>query len=207
MPRAGSGGASSRCGGTRFGTQPVTAADLYELALQCSIPLARGDEHAKRTSLGQALRRMRDRIYTVGGRRLRVHHAGVGAWRAALAAGGLRGQIAGRGSPASSVGLVGLIRRSESTVSGEASAEAHRRPTRKKPCKINAPVRPGGPGGPLSPLRVRAHARAIEEPGKGPPTPPGPPSPGNPRVSGGGPRGGLQNGGPPGSNGGWEELI
>ena len=31
----------------RFGTQPVTSADLCELALQCSIPMARGDEHAK----------------------------------------------------------------------------------------------------------------------------------------------------------------
>ena len=60
----------------RFGTQPVTSADLCELALQCSIPMARGDEHAKRTSLGKALGRMRDRIYTVGGRRLRVQHAG-----------------------------------------------------------------------------------------------------------------------------------
>ena len=38
--------------------------------------MARGDEHAKRTSLGKALGRMRDRIYTINGRRLRIHHAG-----------------------------------------------------------------------------------------------------------------------------------
>jgi hypothetical protein len=60
----------------RFGTRPVTSADLCELAIQCSIPMARGDEHAKRTSLGKALGRMRDRIYTINARRLRVHHAG-----------------------------------------------------------------------------------------------------------------------------------
>ena len=60
----------------RFGTQQVTAADLYDLALLCSMPLARGDEHAKRTSLGKALGRMRDRIYTINARRLRVHHVG-----------------------------------------------------------------------------------------------------------------------------------
>jgi hypothetical protein len=152
----------------RFGTQQVGAADLYDLALQASIPLARGDEHAKRTSLGQALRRMRDRIYTTGGRRLRVHHAG-----------------SAHGVQRWELQILATVSEADAPGAGE----------------------PGGPGGPLSPLRVRAHARAIGEPGKGPPTPLGPPSPGNPRVSGGGPRGGLQNGGPPGSNGGWEELI
>ena len=111
----------------RFGTQQVGAADLYELALQSSIPLARGDEHAKRTSLGQALRRMRDRIYATGGRRLRVLHAGLRAWGAAL--GRWRSlPIAGTGSSgvgwawwASSGAGIGKAR--------WASAEAHRRPT------------------------------------------------------------------------------
>ena len=200
-----SGAASSGSGGSASAPSRSAAADLYDLALQCSIPLARGDEHAKRTSLGQALGRMRDRIYTVGGRRLRVCHAGVCARRAALAAGDLRSRRRNE-AHRQLVGLVGLIRASESTVSGG----PQQRPTGGPPEKTvqnQSAGGPGGPGGPLSPLRVRAHARAIEEPGKGPPTPPGPPSPGNPRVSGGGPPGELQNGGPPGSNGGWEELI
>ena len=99
----------------RFGTQQVGAADVYELALQSGIPLARGDEHAKRTSLGQALRRMRDRIYTTGGRRLRVHHAGsahgVQHWALEIVAdpGTRSAGVGGRGGPHP---------RSESTVSG-----------------------------------------------------------------------------------------
>jgi hypothetical protein len=96
----------------RFGTQQVSTADLYDLALQCSLPLAKGDEHAKRTSLGQALRRMRDRIYTVADRRLRVCHAGsahgVQRWLLetfgtgkpeSSPAGGLGGPLSGSNSP------------------------------------------------------------------------------------------------------------
>jgi hypothetical protein len=187
----------------RFGTQQVSAADLYELALQASIPLARGDEHAKRTSLGQALRRMRDRIYTTGGQRLRVRHAGsahgVQRWELEI--------VADRGTRLSGVGgLSGPHPGSESTVSGG----PQQRPTGGPPEKTvgnQSAGGPGGPGGPLSPLHMCAHARAIEAPGKNPQSQPGQPSSGNPRVSGGGPRGGLQNGGPPGPSGGWEELI
>jgi putative DNA primase/helicase len=177
----------------RFGTQQVGAAALYELALQSGIPLARGDEHAKRTSLGQALRRMRDRIYTTGDRRLRVHHAGsahgVQRWELEILAdsGNHSAGIGGPGGPDPAP---------ESAMPGGPP----QRPTGGSPektVKNQSAGGPGWPGGPLSPLHVRAHARAIDESGKGPPTPSGPPSPGNPRVSGGGPRGGLQNGGPP----------
>ena len=186
----------------RFGTQQVGAADLYELALQASIPLARGDEHAKRTSLGQALRRMRDRIYTTGDRRLRVHHAGsahgVQRWELEIQA--------DRGNDSAGIGGPGGPHPApESAMPGGPP----QRPTGGPPEKTvenQSAGGPGWPGGPLSPLRVCAHARALGDPGKGPPTPPGPPSLGNPRVSGGGPGGGLQNGGPPASNG-WEELI
>jgi hypothetical protein len=187
----------------RFGTQQVSVADLYELALQSGIPLARGDEHAKRTSLGQALRRMRDRIYATGGQRLRVRHEGSahGVQRWALEI------VTDRGTRSPDVGgPSGPHPAPESAMPGGPLE----RPTGGPPEKTaenQSAGGPGWPGGPLSPLRVCAHTRATGEPGKGPRTPPGPPSPGNPRVSGGGPRGGLQNGGPPGSNGGWEELI
>ena len=120
----------------RFGTQHVSVADLYELALQCSIPLARGDEHAKRTSLGQALGRMRDRIYTVG-----VGGCGsampVRARRAALAAGDLRDREAGIVSQP--VDLVGLIRaRIRHVQVGLRGGPPEAHP--EKPGKINAPV-------------------------------------------------------------------
>ena len=191
----------------RFGTQEVSAADLYELALQSSIPLAKGDEHAKRTSLGRALSRMRDRTYTTGGRRLRVHHAGsahgVQRWELEILAAASEADAPGGGGPG---GPGGPYPGSKSTVSGGPP----QRPTGSPPEKSlenQSSGGPGGPGGPLSPLHMCAHARAIEGPGKSPPSQPGPPSPGNPRVSEGGPHGGLQNGGPPGSNGSWEELI
>ena len=140
----------------RFGTRHVGAADLYELALQSSIPLARGDEHAKRTSLGQALRRMRDRIYTTGGQRLRVQHVGsahgVQRWGLEIIADrGMRSPGAG--------GPGGPHPGSESTVSGG----PQQRPTGSPPEKTvenQSTGGPGGLGGPLSPLRVCAHTRA-----------------------------------------------
>jgi phage/plasmid primase-like uncharacterized protein len=187
----------------RFGTQQVSAADLYDLALQCSLPLAKGDEHARRTSLGQALKRMRDRIYTAGDRRLRVCHAGsahgVQRWlleifetgpRASSSAGGPGGPVPG--SDPQDAG--GPPQRPTGGPPGN---------TMENQCSGG----PGGPGGPFSSLHMCAHARAREEPGKGQPTPQGPPSRGNPRVSGGGPPGWPRNGGPPRSNGRWEELI
>jgi putative DNA primase/helicase len=61
----------------RFGTAEVGVAELYELALESELPLARGEERAKRTSLGQTLKRMRHRMYTVGPVRVRVCHAGA----------------------------------------------------------------------------------------------------------------------------------
>ena len=48
------------------------------------LPLARGDERAKRTSLGQALRRMRDRIYMAGELGACGSTMPLGTWRAAL---------------------------------------------------------------------------------------------------------------------------
>jgi putative DNA primase/helicase len=188
----------------RFGTQQVSTADLYELALQSSIPLAKGDEHAKRTSLGRALSRIRDRTYTTGGRRLRVHHAGsahgVQRWELEILAAASEADSPGGGGPGGP--LPGAV---SPPLGGLAQ-----KPTRGHPEKNQqnqSSGGPGGPGGPLSPLHMCAHARAIEGPGKSPPSQPGQPSPGNPRGSGGGPLGGLQNGGPPRSNGGWEELI
>ena len=88
----------------RHGTAEVGVTDLYELALESELPLAKGDERAKRTSLGQTLKRLRDRVYTVGGTRVRVGHAGTvqGArrWRLELEStpgGGSRGPRGSQG--------------------------------------------------------------------------------------------------------------
>jgi len=189
----------------RFGTQPVTSADLCELALQCSIPMARGDEHAKRTSLGKALGRMRDRIYTINARRLRVHHAGSahGAQRWQLQ---VSESDAGSTSPSSPFESGAGITSPTSPAGGEVprtSPEPHQAKTQQNQCAGEV----GEVGEVISPLRMCAHARAIEEPGKSSPTSPSSPNPGKPPSSGGGVRGEPVNGSSPGSNGHWEELI
>jgi len=189
----------------RFGTQPVTSADLCELALQCGIPMARGDEHAKRTSLGKALGRMRDRIYTINARRLQVHHAGSahGAQRWQLQ---LSEPDAGSTSPSSPFEFGAGITSPTSPAGGEVprtSPEPHPEKHEQNQCAGEV----GEVGEVVSPLRVRAHARAIAEPGRSSPTSPSSPSPGKLPCSGGEVRGELLNGTSPGSNGYWEELI
>jgi hypothetical protein len=189
----------------RFGTRPVTSADLCELAIQCSIPMARGDEHAKRTSLGKALGRMRDRIYTVGGRRLRVHHAGSahGAQRWQLQ---VSESDAGSTSPGSPFGAGAGSTSPTSPGGGEGlgtSPEAHPENIQENQC----PGEVGEGGEVVSPLHMRAHVCAMEGPGRSSPTSPGSPSPGKPPSSGGEVRGEPRSGTSPGSNGHWEELI
>ena len=173
----------------RFGTRSVTAADLYDLALLCSMPLARGDEHAKRTSLGKALGRMRDRIYTVNGRRLRVHHAGSahGAQRWQLQ---VSESDAGSTSPASPHESGAGFTSPPSPVGGEGPRTSPD-PHPEKPKQNQCPGEFGEGGEVVSPLRVRAHARAMVGPGKSSPTSPGSPTSGKPPSSGGEVRGGA----------------
>ena len=182
-----SGAASSRCGGT--GSAPSRWASPISTSSRCkrSIPLARGDEHAKRTSLGQALGAharsdLHRRRSAAAGPSCRLGASGAQRWQLEICR-----TDAGSDSPGSPRwALVDLIR-ARTRQCRWASAEAHPRLTRKNLSKIKASVGLVGLVRPLSPLRVRAHARAIEEPGKGSPSSPGSPSPGNPRASGGEP--------------------
>ena len=143
----------------RFGEQRVSAADLYKPALQCSVPLPSGDEHAKRTGLGQALKGMWDRIYTVRGRRLRVCHAGsahgVQRWRLEIfTPSGGGSSLSGRHG--------GLVPGSNSPSAGGPP----QKPTGGPPGRTvenQCSGGPGGPGGPLYTLtRVRAHSAREE---------------------------------------------
>jgi putative DNA primase/helicase len=189
----------------RFGTQPVTSADLCELALQCDIPMARGDEHAKRTSLGKALGRMRDRIYTINARRLRVHHAGSahGAQRWQLQVSESDAGSTSRSSPfESGSGITSPTSPAGGEIPGT-SPEPHPGKLEQNQCSGDL----GEVGEVISPLRVRAHARAIEGPGKSSPTSPRSPGPGKPPSSGGEVRGEPLSRPSPGSSGHWEELI
>ena len=179
----------------RFGTAEVGVADLFELAQQSELRLARGDERAKRTSLGQALVRMRDRIFAVGELRLRVSAAGsyrrAQRWQLQLVENG-----AGRGSQGSHAC-------EPRDFADGGSHEVHT----KIPEQNQSVCEPGEPCEPPSPLHVRVHARAIEGTGKGSPRSQGSQSPGNPRASACEPPCEPPERGSPRPEGCWEEVI
>ena len=129
---------SSGCGGSASAPSRSRLPICTNWPSRCSIPLARGDEHAKRTSLGKALVRMRDRIYTVSGRRLRVscRRLRIGAQRWQLQVSELD---AGSSSPSSPVELCGSPH--EPHRGGGGSGNLTRSSPGKNPSKINAPVR------------------------------------------------------------------
>ncbi len=80
----------------RYGTAEVGTADLYEIAINCEPPLAlgAGGDRSQRTRLGKALGRMRDRVFDIGGLKLRVCITGIShqAHRWQLAVEGERGE-------------------------------------------------------------------------------------------------------------------
>jgi hypothetical protein len=63
----------------RFGTAEVGTGDLFEVALACEppLPLGSGGERSQRTRLGKALGRLRDRMFKIVGRKLRVDASGT----------------------------------------------------------------------------------------------------------------------------------
>ena len=61
----------------RFGTAEVGTGDLFEVALACEppLPLGSGGDRSQRTRLGKALGRLRDRVFAIASRNLRVDAA------------------------------------------------------------------------------------------------------------------------------------
>jgi hypothetical protein len=74
----------------RFGTAEVKSGDLYDIAVDSEppLPLGPGNEKSQRTRLGKALGRMRDRVFRVAERDVRLTAVGVEhkaqLWRLAL---------------------------------------------------------------------------------------------------------------------------
>ncbi len=74
----------------RFGTVAVGVAELFDLAVRADPPLNIGDgtERAQRTRFGAALRRLRDRVFQLPYRTVRIEVAGVShqarQWRLAM---------------------------------------------------------------------------------------------------------------------------
>lgn len=63
----------------RFGTAEVGTSDLYELALSSEppLPLGAGGDRSQRTRLGKAVGKMRDRVFDLEGRSVRIVTAGL----------------------------------------------------------------------------------------------------------------------------------
>jgi hypothetical protein len=63
----------------RFGTAEAGTGDLFEVALACEppLPLGSGGDRSQRTRLGKALGRLRDRVFDIAGRNLRIDGQGT----------------------------------------------------------------------------------------------------------------------------------
>jgi putative DNA primase/helicase len=78
----------------RFGTAAVGTNDLFEVAALCEppLPLGSGNDQSRRTRLGKAVPRMRDRVFHVSGEKVRLSTSGTyqGArrWKLQIVEGG-----------------------------------------------------------------------------------------------------------------------
>ena len=77
-PTARPRGASVAAWWDRFGTAAVGTSDLFDVALRCdpSPPISGHTDRAQKTSFGISIKKMRDRMFTVRGLRLRLTIAG-----------------------------------------------------------------------------------------------------------------------------------
>jgi len=163
----------------RFGTAEVGSSDLYDLAITCEppLPLGSGNERSQRTRLGKSLGRVRDRVFAVDGRNLRIGVAGTyqGLKRWNL---NIDEKIG-----TNLVDVVDVGGRCDSNVHGDSglnnndNSDSRVRRVRLFPSYTYAGAR--------TPVK--------ETPEKRPPRPPRPPEQGNPGVTDGGRCGGRQN--------------
>jgi hypothetical protein len=76
----------------RFGTAPVIAGDLYQIACTCepALPMDGAIEHARRIAFGRGIGAMRDRIFDLGSRQVRIQKTGIAhnanRWQLAIVA-------------------------------------------------------------------------------------------------------------------------
>lgn len=144
----------------RFGTAAVGTSDLFDVALRCdpSPPISGNTDRAQKTSFGISIKKMRDRMFTVRGLRLRLVLAGKAhqavRWELRVCAEG----------PASAV---------DRPAGGEPpvrEGNLGRQGSPAQSSEIKGSGEPGEPEEPLSTLtRTRTHAPAMENPGRGSP--------------------------------------
>jgi hypothetical protein len=170
----------------RFGTAPVGAADLFDIATFCdpAPPMSGGTERAQKTAFGISISRMRDRVFRLETRAVRVRKAGVlhksTRWQLEICEAEPTVKTQNQpevGGPLASGGDL-------------ANRGPHAQVVEK-----NDKWGPWGPGGPISTpshTRMRARAHDRDDPGKGPQRPQGPQSDGKTEAYRGGPLGGPQ---------------
>ena len=162
----------------RYGTADVKAGDLHPIAVTSEPPLSlgSGSDQSQRTRLGKALARMRDRVFAVDDRNLRLEAAGLShqamQWRLA---------IAGEGGE--------VVSRQNHGVSGEVGDQEGRLAFQTSPLKT-IDFTTSGEGGEVGEVvstltHARAHATHIESTGKTSPSSPPSPSPVNTGAYGG----------------------
>ena len=151
----------------RFGTAEVGTVDLFDVALFCDPvpPMSGNNDRAQKTSFGIAIKKMRDRVFRIGTRKVRVIKAGIEhkatRWKLEVCADHSARTTAIQPE-------VGEPRASEGNLQFRGS------PTQVT--EIIGRGEPGEPGEPLSTLtHTRAHAHAKEDTGKGSPGSPGSP--------------------------------
>lgn len=178
----------------RFGTAEVLAADLFDVATFCdpAPPMSGGTERAQKTAFGMSISRMRDRVFRLETRAVRVRKAGVShkttRWQLEICEAELA--VKTRNQPEVGGPLV-----SEGDLENEGPPDQH--------IENIGRGGPGGPGGPIptpSHMRMRARAHDRDDSEKGPPGPPGPQNILKTEGYEGGPMGGPQNEGPPRSS-------
>jgi putative DNA primase/helicase len=175
----------------RFGTAPVGSADLFDVAIACdpTPPMSGNSHHAQKTAFGMSISRMRDRVFRLETRAVRVRKAGVLhktiRWQLELCDVEPPPNAANQpevGGPLPSGG-------------GLEKEGPHR-----QHAENNDKWGPWGPWGPISTpshTRMRAHAHDKDDPEKGPQGPQAPQSDEKTDAYGWGPGWGPQNEGPP----------
>ena len=174
----------------RFGTAPVGSADLFDVAIACdpTPPMSGNNHHAQKTAFGMSISRMRDRVFRLETRAVRVRKAGVLhktiRWQLELCDVEPPSNATNQpevGGPLPSGG-------------GLENEGPHRHHTEN-----NDKWGPWGAWGPISTpshTRMRAHAHDKDDPEKGPQGPQDPQSDEKTDAYGWGPGWGPQNEGP-----------
>ena len=174
----------------RFGTAPVGSADLFDVAIACdpTPPMSGNNHHAQKTAFGMSISRMRDRVFRLETRAVRVRKAGVLhktiRWQLELC-------DVEPPSNAANQPEVGGPLPSGGGLEKEGPHRQH--------AENNDKWGPWGAWGPISTpshTRMRAHAHDRDDPEKGPQGPQAPQSDEKTEAYGWGPRRGPQNEGP-----------